>query len=110
MSKPCDATMLAHSVYFSLHDRSAEAIDTLVADCHEYLRDHPGVEFFAAGTLVADLDRDVNQRDFDVALLVVFSDRAAHDVYQQAEAHLEFIRRNRENWRQVRVFDAHVAS
>lgn len=100
--------MLAHNVYFTLHDDSPAAIDGLVAACHKYLKNHPGVVFFAAGRLEPELARPVNDRDFHVALHVVFKDRASHDLYQQAADHLRFIEENRENWKQVRVFDSVV--
>src|SRR5262245_24574819 len=100
--------MLAHNVYFSLNDNSPAAIDRLVAACHKYLKDHPGVEFYAAGKLAKDLTRPVNDLNFDVALHVVFKDRAAHDAYQTAPAHVKFIEENKPSWKQVRVFDSHV--
>ncbi len=99
--------MLAHAVYFSLHDRSAEARARLVASCREHLTQHPGTVFFSAGT-VADYDRHVNDRDFDVAMLIVFDSRAAHDAYQTAERHQRFIADNATTWAKVRVFDADV--
>ena len=100
--------MLAHNVYFSLNDSSPAAIDHMVAACHRYLKDHPGVEFYAAGKLAKDLTRPVNDLGFDVALHVVFRDRAAHDAYQTAPAHLAFIEENKPGWKQVRVFDSYV--
>ena len=98
--------MLAHNVYFTLKDRSQEKIDGLVAACNTYLTDHPGTRFFFAGTLEKDLARPVNDLAFDVALVIVFEDRAAHDVYQTAPRHNQFIDQEKENWAQVRVFDA----
>jgi hypothetical protein len=100
--------MLAHNVYFTLNDNSAQAKAELLAACKEYLTGHPGTVFFAAGTVAAELDRPVNDRDFDVALQVVFQDMAAHDEYQKAERHLAFIAENKANWKRVRVFDANV--
>jgi len=100
---------LAHNVFFTLHDGSTEAQDNLVAACHKYLKNHPGVVFFAAGKLTPDLSRPVNDKDFHVALHVIFSDRASHDVYQTAEAHLQFIEENKASWKQVRVFDSDVS-
>ncbi len=100
--------MLAHMVYFSLRDRSPAAIQRLLDACHTYLSGHPGTVLFAAGTLTPDLTREVNDRDFDVALQVVFESRAAHDQYQVAERHQQFIAENRANWARVRVFDADV--
>jgi len=102
--------MLSHSVYFSLHDDSPTAIEALVAACKKYLVDHPGVVFFSAGTLNPDLARPVNDREFDVALHVVFDSRASHDLYQTAPAHLKFIDECKPNWSKVRVFDADVES
>jgi hypothetical protein len=102
--------LLAHNVYFTLNDDSPKAQQQLVAACRQYLKNHPGVVFFAAGTLTPDLTRPVNDRGFHVGLHVVFQDRASHDAYQIAEDHLKFIAENKHNWKQVRVFDSDVAS
>lgn len=98
----------SHMVYFTLKDSSAEACDTLVAACKKYLTDHPGTDYFAAGTL-ADSTREVNDREFHVALNLVFKDRASHDAYQVAERHDQFIAEQKDNWAKVRVFDADVS-
>ena len=100
--------MLGHMVYFTLKDRSPAAIEAMVAACRKYLTGHPGTVFFAAGTLVPDLTRPVNQTDFDVALQVVFDSREAHDAYQVAPRHIQFIDENKANWKKVRVFDSVV--
>ena len=101
--------MLGHMVYFTLKDRSAAAIENLIADCRQFLSGHPGTIFFAVGTLVGDLNRPVNQLDFDVALQLVFADRRAHDEYQTHPRHVQFIEKNKPNWDKVRVFDANVS-
>ena len=100
--------MLTHNVYFSLNDASPAAKAKLVAACKKWLSGHPGTVFFAAGTLAEECNRPVNDRDFDVALHVIFKDKAAHDVYQTAERHLKFIEENKDNWKKVRVFDSLV--
>jgi len=102
--------MLAHNVYFELKDKSDESKRKLVAACKKYLVDHPGVVFFGCGVLQAELDRPVNDRDFDVALHVVFDTKASHDLYQEAPLHLKFIEENRDGWAKVRVFDSNVES
>lgn len=99
---------LAHNVYFTLNDNSSAAQAELVAACYKYLRDHPGVTYFAAGQIVSEHARDVNVRDWDVGLHVVFASKADHDLYQKAEAHLKFIEENKANWRTVRVFDTYI--
>jgi hypothetical protein len=99
--------VLVHNVFFTLKDGSPEAIQKLTDACHKYLTGHPGEVFFAAGGLVPELARPVNDRAFHVALCVAFEDKAAHDVYQTAERHLQFISENKETWAQVRVFDSY---
>jgi hypothetical protein len=102
-------SLLAHNVFFALHDRSEAARARLLDACRKYLAPHPGIVFFACGTLADDLRRDVNDHGFDVALHIVFTDRAAHDRYQETPAHLQFIAENKANWQGVRVFDSVVA-
>lgn len=101
---------LAHMVYFTLKERTPANVEALVAACRKYLSGHPGTVYFGAGTVVPDLDRPVNVRDFDVALQVVFDSREAHDAYQTAPRHLQFIEENKPNWALVRVFDAYVSA
>ena len=102
--------MLAHAVYFTLHDDSDDAKERLAAACHEHLSGHDGTVFYGAGALEPDLDRPVNDREFDISLYVVFIDRAAHDAYQQNPRHSQFIEENKFNWKQVRVFDSSVTA
>ncbi len=96
----------AHNVYFELRDSSPAAQDRLIAACYDKLGGIECVDFLAAGPRDRELQRDVNDQGFDVALHVFFADRAAHDAYQNAPAHLEFIHDNQDNWRSVRVFDS----
>jgi hypothetical protein len=98
--------MLCHDVYFSLKDNSPAAKQKLVDACKKYLTKHDGEVFFAAGTLCEALNRPVNDRDFDVALHIVFKDQASHDKYQDAPRHKQFIEENKDNWKKVRVFDS----
>ena len=98
--------LLVHNVYFLLHDRSGAARQQLVDACRKHLPGHAGIVLFACGTLAEDLAREVNDRDFDVALHIVFRDRAAHDHYQDTPAHHQFIAENKATWKKVRVFDS----
>jgi hypothetical protein len=100
--------LLSHDVYFSLNDASPAARDALVAACQKYLTGHPGVVSFSAGVLASELNRPVNDRDFDVALHIVFDGKASHDKYQDAARHKQFIEENQKNWKKVRVFDSLV--
>lgn len=107
-SAPAAEPMVAHMVYFSLKDKSDASKKKLVEACKTYLSKHPGTVYFAAGTLCEELNRPVNDREFDVSLHLVFKDKAAHDKYAVAETHLKFIEENKDNWTKVRVFDSNV--
>src|SRR5262245_28821441 len=104
--KKAHAGKIGHMVYFTLKDNSAAARTKLVDACKKYLTKHHGEVYFAAGTLAEDLKREVNVRDWDVALHIVFADMKAHDAYQTADRHEKFIAENKDNWKQVRVFDS----
>ena len=111
LARAADApTALAHDVYFSLNDASDGAKAALVAACKKYLTGHEGELSFSAGVLAVELNRPVNDRDFDVALHIVFASKAAHDKYQDAARHKQFIEENQKNWKKVRVFDSLVES
>jgi hypothetical protein len=98
--------MLSHDVYFTLKHDSEEARATLVAACQKYLSGHPGTVWFAAGMIAEELRREVNDLDFDVALHIVFKDKASHDKYQDSPKHHKFIEEFSESWETVRVFDS----
>jgi hypothetical protein len=100
--------MFAHMVYFTLKQSTPASRAQLVEACKKYLADHPGVEHFSVGVLADAYRRDVNDRNFDVALHLVFENNAAHDAYQVAPRHQQFIAENKANWASVRVFDAEV--
>lgn len=99
---------LGHMVFFTLKDRTPAAAAKLVAACDKYLSDHDGTIYYSAGARVEDLAREVNDKDFDVALHVVFASRSAHDAYQDAPRHLQFIEENKADWAKVRVFDSYI--
>jgi hypothetical protein len=99
---------LAHVVYFKLKDSSPDAKEKLVVACNKYLAGHEGTVFFAVGVLAEELNREVNDRDFDISLNVVFESKAAHDKYQTHERHLQFIEENKASWAKVRVFDSYL--
>jgi hypothetical protein len=101
-------TMVAHNVFFLLEDNSDDAKQALVDDCREYLSSTPGMVYFAAGLLAGDVESDVNDRDFDVALHCVFRDKAALDAYMDAPNHLEFLEKHGGNWKSIRAFDSYV--
>lgn len=109
-ARSAGAQALSHDVYFSLNDASPAAREALVAACKKYLTGHEGALSVSAGVLASELKRPVNDRDFDVALHIVFASKAAHDKYQDAPRHKQFIEESQKNWKKVRVFDSMVES
>jgi hypothetical protein len=101
--------LIAHNVYFTLVDNSAEARAHLLAACREYLTGHPGQVSFACGALAEGFERPVNDRGWDVGLHIVFADKAAHDTYQDSARHHQFVAESQPNWVQARVFDTELA-
>lgn len=100
--------MIGHMVYFKLKASSPESKQKLVDACKKYLSDHDGTVFFSAGVMGEPFKREVNDRDWDVALHLVFVDKAAHDKYADHPEHLKFIDENKDNWAKVRVFDSEL--
>jgi hypothetical protein len=101
--------MISHDVYFTLIDNSAEARATLLAACRKYLTDHPDQISFACGTRAEGFARPVNDRDWDVSLHIVFTDKEAHDRYQDSARHHQFVAESQPNWVRARVFDTELA-
>ncbi|MBL8821295.1 MAG: Dabb family protein [Planctomycetia bacterium] len=100
--------MIGHMVYFTLKERTLSARQKLVSACQKYLKGHEGTVYFAAGTVAEEFSREVNDREWDVALHLVFRDKAAHDVYQDHPRHALFINENKDTWLKVRVFDSFI--
>ena len=99
---------LAHMVFFALKDHSNESREKFLASCQKYLADHEGTVYFSVGTIAEDKDvqEPVSVKDFDVALHVVFENKAAKAKYLASERHKQFVDENRESFAGVRVFDS----
>lgn len=96
---------LEHSVFFKLKDAAPERIDALVASAKQHLTNHPGLISFGVGIRNPDLNRPVNDNQYDVSLHCRFENQEAHDAYQIDQRHQLFINEQRDNWAVVRVFD-----
>ena len=108
MSTNAPEAQVGHMVFFKLKDSSEANRAKLVAACDKYLSGHDGVVYYSAGVIGDDFKRPVNDHDFDVALHVVFASKAAHDKYQDAPRHNEFIAETKPTWEKVRVFDSYI--
>jgi hypothetical protein len=110
VAAPVVAAEQAHMVFFKLTDPSAKSRTHFAGLCHKYLAKIEGITYFSVGVLADDLSRDVNDKDFDIALHVVFKDRAAHDVYATHPQHLKLIELGKPLWTKVRVFDSDLVA
>lgn len=99
---------LAHTVYFDLKVSSEQSQAALIRACREKLAKIEGITYFAVGRLAPELQRPVNDRDFDVALYIVFENKQAHDRYQSDPRHQELIREQQANVEKLRVFNAYL--
>ena len=100
---------LAHTVFFTLKDRSAGSRDQFVASCHKHLTGHAGVTFFAVATIAEDVKEGAaSDRAFDVSLHAVFASKADEAAYLKHPRHAQFVEENKANFAKVRVFDSYV--
>jgi hypothetical protein len=102
------AKPLAHIVFFTLAERTPENREKLVANCKKYLDKHDGLTHFSVGVNAPEYDRPVNDRDYDVAIHLVFATAKDQNAYQTAPRHLEFIKESKSLWAKVRVFDSYI--
>ncbi len=95
-------------VFFDLKEKTPDSSAKLVAGCEKYLSEHKGTVHFSVGVIAEEMARDVNDSEFDVALHMVFRNKAAHDAYQEHPRHHQFIEECSGLWKRVRVFDSHL--
>ncbi len=100
--------MIAHNVFFTLHDRTPAAREKLVHECRLHLTAHAGLVAFACGVMDPSFDRPVNDHEFDVSLTMIFGTKDEHDLYQAAPRHRKFVEANEATWAKVRIFDSEV--
>jgi hypothetical protein len=103
-----ESAPLAHIVFFTLAESNDDNRSKLIDACKKYLAEHEGVVYFGVGVRAPECDREVNDRDYDVALHLVFETAKDQDVYQTHPRHLKFVEECQGMWKQVRVFDSTV--
>jgi quinol monooxygenase YgiN len=109
-SKKAADPQLSHSVIFTLKDQSATSRQAFVAICDKYLTSHKGAVSYACGTIAEDVKEPVSDREFDVALHVVFEDKGALAAYLKSERHDQFVAAIKDKVAKVRVFDSYLSA
>jgi hypothetical protein len=97
---------LAHIVFFKLADSNEANRAKLIEACKKYLEKHEGVVYFGVGVNAPQYDREVNDRDYDVAVHLIFESAQDHDSYQTHPRHVKFVEECKGLWKKVRVFDS----
>jgi hypothetical protein len=82
--------MFSHVVIFWTNPNKPGAVDDLLAGARKYLTNIPGIVHFHVGRM-APSHRAVVDQSYQVALNIVFTDKAAQDIYQDHPDHQEFV-------------------
>src|ERR1700684_3727320 len=82
--------MFSHVVIFWTDPSNPKAADELLAGMETYLRPIPGILHFHAGKMVPS-HRSVVDQTYQVALNIVFPDKATQYAYQDHPRHHEFV-------------------
>lgn len=97
--------MFSHVVIFWTRADKPSAVEELLAGAEEYLRPIPGVLSFHIGRMVPS-ERPVVEQSYQVALNLIFPDKAAQDAYQVHPLHIEFVEKAfKPNCERVVVYD-----
>jgi hypothetical protein len=97
--------MFVHAVYFWLKDDLSEADRQKFVRGVESLRTIESVHACYIGT-PASTDRPIIDRSYSYALIVVFTDLAAHDAYQVHPIHDRFRDECSNLWKRVVIYDS----
>lgn len=97
--------MFVHAVYFWLRDGLSDAEQVRFVAGLRALRRIENVHQGYIG-VPATTDRDVIERGYSHALVLVFIDQAAHDAYQVHPVHDRFRTACSALWTQVRIYDS----
>lgn len=98
-------TGLFHNVFFWLREDGEETDSSFLAKgCISHLTGIPGIVRLTVG-MPAAIKREVVESSYDLALLIEFSDMAAHDAYQSNPDHLRFVDECGKYWSRARIFD-----
>jgi hypothetical protein len=83
-------TRFSHIVIFWTNPAQPNAADDLIAGANQYLKDIPGVLQFHVGKM-SPSPRPVVDQSYQVALNLIFPNKAAEQAYQVHPRHIEFV-------------------
>ena len=87
------SSMIMHSTYFKLQPGSLpDTRESYMSACREYLSSSQGMLSFWVGERDEDMQRPVNDLDFDVAMHQVFENKASFEQYNSKDPrHEQFV-------------------
>lgn len=95
-----------HCVFFTFKpDTPDAAIEGMVSDSYKILGQIPSVREVHAGRRDPRMTRDVNATDYTVGLVIVFDDKAGHDLYNDHPLHNQLVDKYKQHWAGVKVYD-----
>lgn len=95
-----------HNVFFWLKEPSNLEDCSLFEKALQKFLDISVYPKTAVITKPAHTNREVVDNSYTYALLVSFDSKEKHDLYQQEEAHQEFLKEASHLWNKVQIFDA----
>ena len=93
-----------HMVFFWLKDTSDKQVDAFKNRTISFLDQVKSIASYHVG-IPATTDRPIIERSYTVALVVTFKDKKEHDIYQEHQAHKQFIDDCQHLWDNVKIFD-----
>ncbi|MEZ0482966.1 Dabb family protein [Fibrella aquatica] len=96
--------MFIHSVYFWLASPESDTDRAALKVGLDTLGGVEAVHAVSIGT-PAPTRRPVIDHTYDFALMLTFTDEAAHDVYQTHPIHLAFVDNCKHLWSRVQIYD-----
>jgi len=95
-----------HAVFFRCKsEMMGEQADVLIRDAVDMLGRIPTVRQVDCGRRDPGAVRDVNDTRFHIGLVVFFRDRSDYEAYLEHPLHVEFVRKHREQWSEVKAYD-----
>ena len=100
--RPIDAGGVSHIVLFTLAD--PEDAGELEQDCARLLKPIESVRVYACGNHI-DTGRPIVRGDYDVGLLVSFSDEQGYQAYLNDPDHLALVAKWKDRWTDILLYD-----
>lgn len=102
----CASPKYVHTVFFTLKPGTPDAeINGLVDDSCKLLTKVPSVRKIESGRRDINAAREVNDKDFQVGLVVYFDDKTGYDQYEVHPLHQELVKKYKAKIKSVRVCD-----